>query len=75
MRRTRRRQGRSAYTVESNAAFAPPSFYRQRGKGVVAVPDAELPALTAEQVRDTWSAFGVESGEHQPGDRRLRVLA
>jgi AbrB family looped-hinge helix DNA binding protein len=26
---------------------------RKRGKGVVAVPDAGLPALTAEQVRDT----------------------
>lgn len=26
---------------------------RKRGKGLVAVPDAELPALTAEQVRDT----------------------
>lgn len=25
---------------------------RKRGKGVVAVPDAELPALTAEEVRD-----------------------
>lgn len=25
---------------------------KKRGKGVVAVPDAELPALTAEQVRD-----------------------
>ena len=26
---------------------------KKRGKGVVAVPDAELPALTAEEVRDT----------------------
>ena len=26
---------------------------KRRGKGVVAVPDAGLPALTAEQVRDT----------------------
>lgn len=26
---------------------------RKRGKGVIAVPDAELPVLTAEQVRDT----------------------
>ena len=25
---------------------------KKRGKGVVAVPDAELPALTAEEVRD-----------------------
>lgn len=25
----------------------------KRGKGIVAVPDAPLPALTAEQVRDT----------------------
>jgi AbrB family looped-hinge helix DNA binding protein len=25
----------------------------KRGKGVVAVPDTELPSLTAEQVRDT----------------------
>jgi AbrB family looped-hinge helix DNA binding protein len=26
---------------------------KRRGKGVVAVPDAELPPLTAEEVRDT----------------------
>ena len=26
---------------------------KKRGKGVVAVPDAELPPLTVEQVRDT----------------------
>jgi AbrB family looped-hinge helix DNA binding protein len=26
---------------------------KKRGKGVVAVPDAGLPSLTAEQVRDT----------------------
>ena len=26
---------------------------KKRSKGVVAVPDARLPALTAEQVRDT----------------------
>ena len=26
---------------------------KKRGKGLVAVPDAGLPALTAEQVRDT----------------------
>jgi AbrB family looped-hinge helix DNA binding protein len=26
---------------------------RKKGKGVVAVPDAELPALTADQVRET----------------------
>jgi AbrB family looped-hinge helix DNA binding protein len=26
---------------------------KKRGKGVVAVPDTELPTLTAEQVRDT----------------------
>jgi hypothetical protein len=26
---------------------------KKRGKGVVAVPDAELPTLNAEQVRDT----------------------
>jgi AbrB family looped-hinge helix DNA binding protein len=30
-----------------------PMRLRKRGKGLVAVPDAELPALTAEQVRDT----------------------
>lgn len=30
-----------------------PMQLKKRGKGVVAVPDAELPALTAEQVRDT----------------------
>lgn len=30
-----------------------PMRLKKRGKGVVAVPDAELPTLTAEQVRDT----------------------
>ena len=30
-----------------------PMQLKKRGKGVVAVPDAELPALTAQQVRDT----------------------
>lgn len=30
-----------------------PMQLKKRGKGVVAVPEAELPALTAEQVRDT----------------------
>lgn len=30
-----------------------PVNLRKRGKGVVAVPDAQLPLLTAEQVRDT----------------------
>jgi AbrB family looped-hinge helix DNA binding protein len=30
-----------------------PMSIKKCGKGVVAVPDAELPALTAEQVRDT----------------------
>ena len=30
-----------------------PMQLKKRGKGVVAVPDAELPALTAEQVRDS----------------------
>jgi AbrB family looped-hinge helix DNA binding protein len=30
-----------------------PMRLKKRGKGVVAVPDAELPALTAEQVRET----------------------
>ena len=30
-----------------------PVQLKKRGKGVVAVPHAELPALTAEQVRDT----------------------
>ena len=32
---------------------ATPMRLRKRGKGVVAVPDAELPALTADLVRDT----------------------
>ena len=32
---------------------ATPMQLKKRGKGVVAVPDAELPPLTAEQVRDT----------------------
>ena len=30
-----------------------PMQLNKRGKGVVAVPDAELPRLTAQQVRDT----------------------
>jgi AbrB family looped-hinge helix DNA binding protein len=30
-----------------------PVTLKKRGKGVVAVPDTELPTLTAEQVRDT----------------------
>lgn len=29
-----------------------PMRLKKRGKGVVAVPDAQLPALTADQVRD-----------------------
>lgn len=32
---------------------ATPMNLRKRGKGVVAVPETELPSLTAEQVRDT----------------------
>lgn len=32
---------------------ATPMRLRKRGKGLVAVPDAELPELTAEMVRDT----------------------
>ena len=30
-----------------------PMRLKRRGKAVVAVPEAELPALTAEQVRET----------------------
>ncbi|HLE66385.1 MAG TPA: AbrB/MazE/SpoVT family DNA-binding domain-containing protein [Burkholderiales bacterium] len=30
-----------------------PMRLKKRGKGVVAVPEEELPALTAEQVRET----------------------
>ena len=30
-----------------------PMRLQKRGKGVVAVPDAELPTLTADQVRET----------------------
>lgn len=30
-----------------------PMQLKKRGKGVIAVPDTELPALTAQQVRDT----------------------
>ena len=30
-----------------------PMRLKKRGKGVVAIPDAKLPSLTAEQVRDT----------------------
>jgi AbrB family looped-hinge helix DNA binding protein len=32
---------------------APPMLLRKPGKGLVAVPETELPPLTAEQVRDT----------------------
>lgn len=32
---------------------ATPMKLLKRGKGVVAVPETELPSLTAEQVRDT----------------------
>lgn len=32
---------------------ATPMRLEKRGKGVVAVPEGELPALTAEQVRET----------------------
>jgi AbrB family looped-hinge helix DNA binding protein len=32
---------------------ATPMTLRKRGKGVVAVPDTELPPLTSDQVRDT----------------------
>ena len=32
---------------------ATPVQLKKRGKGIVAVPDAELPALTAELVRET----------------------
>ena len=32
---------------------ATPMQLKRRGKGIVAVPDAELPALTADMVRET----------------------
>jgi len=32
---------------------ATPMKLQKRGKGVVAIPDTRLPALTADQVRDT----------------------
>ncbi|MBI1733967.1 MAG: AbrB/MazE/SpoVT family DNA-binding domain-containing protein [Candidatus Rokubacteria bacterium] len=32
---------------------ATPMRLKKRGKGVVAVPDADVPPLTADQVRDT----------------------
>lgn len=32
---------------------ATPMKLQKRGKGVVAIPDTKLPALTADQVRDT----------------------
>lgn len=35
------------------AIAATPMTLKKRGKGVVSVPDAPLPPLTAEQVRDT----------------------
>jgi AbrB family looped-hinge helix DNA binding protein len=38
--------------IEIEAAPTPMTLVRE-GKGVVAVPDVELPPLTAEMVRDT----------------------
>jgi hypothetical protein len=38
--------------LELEAAPTPVTL-RRRGKGVVAVPDVELPPLTGEQVRET----------------------
>jgi len=35
------------------AIAATPMALKKRGKGVVAVPDAPVPPLTSEQVRDT----------------------
>lgn len=32
---------------------ATPMKLHKRGKGIVAVPEVQLPALTADQVRDT----------------------
>lgn len=36
-----------------NYIAATPIQLKKRGKGVVAIPDAETPTLSAEQVRDT----------------------
>jgi AbrB family looped-hinge helix DNA binding protein len=38
--------------LEIDIALTPMTL-KKRGKGMVAVPDTELPALTAEQVRET----------------------
>ena len=38
--------------LEIEVAATPMSLHK-RGKGVVAVPETELPPLTADQVRDT----------------------
>lgn len=46
----KRRPGHGRLEIEIAAT---PMQLKKRGKGVVAVPDAELPALTAQQVRDT----------------------
>jgi AbrB family looped-hinge helix DNA binding protein len=35
------------------AVAATPMTLKKRGKGVVAVPDVDMPPLTSEQVRDT----------------------
>lgn len=46
----KRRTGDGRLEIE----IAPtPMQLKKRGKGVVAVPGAELPTLTAQQVRDT----------------------
>lgn len=46
----KRRAGDGRLEIE----IAPtPMQLKKRGKGMVAVPDAELPELTAQQVRDT----------------------
>jgi AbrB family looped-hinge helix DNA binding protein len=44
------RAGDGRLEIEIAAA---PMKLKKRGKGLVAVPETELPSLTAEQVRDT----------------------
>lgn len=46
------RAGDGRLEIEIEIAATPMNLHR-RGKGVVAVPETPLPALTAEQVRET----------------------
>jgi AbrB family looped-hinge helix DNA binding protein len=40
-----------------------PVRLKKRGKGVVAVPDVEMPTLTSDQVRDTLERIRLKAGD------------